>query len=81
MFEVIIACQMNSIEYGVMLDLNLKGYTFFDTHCVASTALKPVFHFNRIVAKPQCISLFPEHSSGTNDFYTKEKCYDTLRYG
>jgi hypothetical protein len=38
---------MNSIEYGVMLDLNLKGYTFV---MVASTALKPVFHFNRIVA-------------------------------
>ena len=33
LFEAIIACQMNSIEYGVMLDLNLKGYTFFDTHC------------------------------------------------
>ena len=23
---------MNSIEYGVMLDINLKGYTFFYTH-------------------------------------------------
>ena len=29
LLEAIIACQMNSIEYGVMLDLNLKGYTFF----------------------------------------------------
>ena len=26
-----IACQMNSIEYGVMLDLNLKSYTFLYT--------------------------------------------------
>jgi hypothetical protein len=33
LLEAIIACQMNSIEYGVMLDLNLKGYTFFYTHC------------------------------------------------
>jgi hypothetical protein len=29
LFEAIIACQMNSIEYGVMLDLNLKGYILF----------------------------------------------------
>ena len=33
----IIACQMNLIEYGVMLDLNLKGYTFFDTHWIQKT--------------------------------------------
>jgi hypothetical protein len=32
LFEAIIACQMNSIEFIVMLDLNLKGYTFY-THC------------------------------------------------
>jgi hypothetical protein len=25
---------MNSIEYGVMLDLDLKVYTFFDTRCL-----------------------------------------------
>ena len=33
LFEAILACQMNSIEYGVVLDLtDLKGYTFY-THC------------------------------------------------
>jgi hypothetical protein len=34
LFEAIIACQMNSIEFGVMLDLNLKDIYFFDTHCI-----------------------------------------------
>ena len=35
LFEAIIACQMNSMEYGVMLDLNLKAIPvlLFDTHC------------------------------------------------
>ena len=37
LFEAIIACQMNLIEYGVMLDLKLKGYTFF-IHTVLYTA-------------------------------------------
>jgi hypothetical protein len=34
---------MNSIEYGVMLDnfdLNLKGYTFFYTHCTVQGVYK-----------------------------------------
>jgi hypothetical protein len=40
LLEAIIACQMNSIEYGVMLDLNLKGYTFF-IHTVQGVPKKP----------------------------------------
>jgi hypothetical protein len=42
----------------------------------AGLKVKPVFHFNRIVAKR--ISLFPEHWSGTDDFGTKENA--TVRY-
>jgi hypothetical protein len=40
LFEAIIACQMmNSMEYGVMLDLNLKAILLFDTHCRGSIRL------------------------------------------
>jgi hypothetical protein len=44
LLEAIIACQMNSIEYGVMLDLNLKGYTFFIHTVLYRVSQKKLIH-------------------------------------
>jgi hypothetical protein len=44
MFEAIIASQMNLIEYGVMLDLNLKGY-IFSWYTLYTTKLKFVINY------------------------------------